>query len=528
MIKLIPANTRIKCDHCSSVSQIPVEIIPGHLPIYLTCQHCKGQMFWDRMPILPRIPPCDSERKLPLQLWSLHQSIGPHPIVAPPIEPVPENPQESASETPKENAAPFWQLALRAGNLTRELFEHVELMRAEMDKFARTVGHHFAYEWVYATRFARHWERQYLQEFLDWPFVSIPVKCDDELAKSYGRWILSPKFFNPGLGMKVHHHGGFRLELLTSYTRMMFPLETEWCSIMEVPPPLDLHVIENKILGPSLQFCWKDIPGLTEDRDSTEEWASVYMSNCKAARMWLAQHGVSPWEPKKFQLQELTDREIDREISKQPLYMDAWRLFNHYGRLATFWPSIMESRRFACLAALMLKGVTCIFVAGQQDYTAWMSMFSQYQNTYHGTMQELVFFNNDTPTMWDAVLRAKSVIIDLANDTRTDILDRFFNYHGHLMIINSDPIWDYFTTNDLIGKVFALTGAQSFEAAYWEDWPTQHMKDLDIKDTFNALAEHWQGRKLPRDVSQSNKYRKPISDQASAGLVVDAPAESGK
>lgn len=517
--KIILSGTRYLCDSCKSVCYIPLEIKPEDIPLELTCPHCATRIRWKGyLPILQKIPPSANERFLPLQNWILTNANAEEHN---PLEPAAENPQTSTtvgtqtseigtqtSET-EEDVVPFWKLATDTGSLVKQLFQQIDLMKREVEKFQSTIGAHFLGEWAASNRFAQNWYGGYLQEFLEFPFTAIPVRCDDPLAAQYGRWILAPKFFNPGIGIKLHHTGGFRLELLNSYTRMMFPLETKWCDYLGIPPPLDLSVIENKIIGPSLPFCWRDIPGLVEDRDHTEDWTSVYMTRCQEARLWLAQHGVNPWGKRTIELPELNASDLEPEITKQPPYLRAWQKFCQQGRLAVFWPSIMESRKFAHLAAMMLKGVTCIFLAGHRDQAVWNNLFDSYSARMRLSFSKLVFFDNETPAMWDAILRSKSVVIDLAHGTDPAILDQFFNYHGRLMIINSDPIMDYFTTNTLIAKVFALTGSQVFEDANWENWPSHHVQNLDIASTFNGLVENWDRSKSPAQLLSTGNRGRP-------------------
>jgi len=449
---------------------------------------------WEKyLQVLPKIAPTDREKAYPLQVWRLGQT----------EEPASDEPGiseiENIDDTKK--VIPFWQLATRAGNLVRELFNHMEIMRGEVDKFANSVAEHFAIKWHWATRFAQHWRKPHLQEFLDWPFTSVPIIADDEPAKEYGRWILAPKFFDPGIGIKLHHFGGYRLELINAYTRMEFPLETDWVEKLGVPSNLNLEVKGNKVLGPSLPFCWKDIPGLVEDSDSNEEWTSVYMHDPRATRIWLAQHGIRPWEKSRIPFSHLTDMELEREISKSPLYLSAWRKLSQNGRLAVFWPSIMESRRFACLAGMMLRGTTAVLVSTNEDKFSWQGLYSQatsYQEIR--TPYQFVYLTNHEKRVWEAVLQCKSIIIDMAGELDVSVLDYFFDYHGVLIIINSDPISDFFSTNLIIAKVFALTGWQVFEAASWEDWGTHTMKSLPIEETFDGLNAYWRTNKLATDV----------------------------
>lgn len=482
----------MRCEDCTSNARLPIQIDDSIMPCVVECPKCRHRQEWKSVPILPKLPPTAD-----LPNYRVYEGITLNEInsILLKQEQEKESKQEAREDTPKisevttpqtnSNPLPFATLADGLGTLVKDLFQQSEFMQSEIEKFKNQIGGFFKSQWKYAEQFRSQWIEMYLQEFMNFPFVGIPIDCDDQLASKYARLILTPKFFDTGLGIKAAGRGGFRLELMNQYTRMNLDFPVEIAQELEIPPSLDLRVLGNKILGGSVQFCWKDIPGTVEDHDSSESLRSICFSNPAVARLWLAKHGVRPFAPNPVLENNLNFRQVDDTIIHSPSYLPAWKLFVKTGRIGIFWEAAMAARRFAVLVGLALIGTTPVFVVGDHERAAWTGLYTNFGMEGSTVMaNKLVYFKNGDHVVWDSVLKSKSVIVDLhcshegesGKEIDVTVLEKLMSYEGRVVLIGPDPFLDFNRENDRAALVHALAPWQIYEPAEWENWSGKKLR----------------------------------------------------
>lgn len=459
-VKGYAEHTLIRCAPCGEHARLPHEVTHDQVPLILVCPSCGEGTRWRKLPILPKIQTSQTDFKY----FEVSREAAATPVIS-------QEKQEEIAELLGDDGevpiVPFWQLANDLGENIEAMIEGVNALKKEIDKFAEQLIPYFKSEYKYATVFNEHYRTKYMGEFLKNPFTVVTINCKDDLATQYSRWIISPKFYDPRLGIKVRTTGGMRLELMNQYTRMNnTDLNYKLCEELKLPPTLDLRVQENKIIGGSLPMCWKDIPGIAEDKDSNEEWRSVYIRDSYQARQWLARHGVPAWEASTFTPENLNTRRLDDELSSVPLFINAWKKFLHSGRMGIFWSNIPESRKFAANVAMMVKGITPVFVSGEKDEINWKGIYGS-GTTMH---REAVFFKNGEFPAWDTIYRTRMIIVDMHGELDSEVLTRLYGYKGKLLLISNDPFMDFQGENILASLVYGLLNTSIHDVASWEKW----------------------------------------------------------
>lgn len=462
---LYPQNFIVRCDNCGNHSRLPVTITTENVPCHIACNKCGAHKLCTKQTKFPKITP----------LPNLDQAIISYPPASDSPEELEREHLHAIESVNVDDPVSFYFYAERLGELTKQMFADLGSLNQHLKAFEVQVAEHFESLHKESSSFRFYWKPQHLFEFLKQPFLSLPILCEDELASKYAYWLVSPKFYDTSVGLPIKASGGFRLRLINQYLRMMEPLDKEFCSSLGWPETLDLEVKGRKIIGSSLPFCWKDIPGLLEDHDSTEEWVSVYMSRPLLARQWLAQHGVVPWEAKPIRAEELHVRKIDETMFTRFSFGKAWTQYMQCGRLGIFWTDSIEARRFATLVAMTSKGITPVFVEDFKQKMMWNGLYTEmFADANRGPTKntEMIFFENGSPLVWDTAKNCKLIIVDLYGDIDTEILEKLMAYEGHLLLIGYDPLMDFQTSNVQASLVHALCGfininRDDMEAAWW-------------------------------------------------------------
>jgi len=493
-------NMVLQCLHCQQYLRLPIDVSSGNFPIRLTCLECKGTL---ELPsgnvLLPKVPP----DKNPSLCWGIELNFD--KVVGAELakvagEEIKRDPYLSGLQqfaTDQEGKlddatapTPFYDDATQLGKLVAKLFTKVGRLHQSIEKFTDLMGGYFQEKWQWASRFSKQWDRAYLQEFLDMPCMALQCPCEDELAKAYSRWLFAPKFFVPFLGFHIEHNAGMQLELVNQYSRLYFPVESELAKAFGIPEPLDLKVKGNKVIGASLPYCWKEMPGLGKDVDCTEDWPSVYMKNAAQVRVWLAKHGVVPWEPRAITPESLHIREAYESIDDHPLLRKSWEVFTVNGRVGLFWKDVMLARRFAMLSGSMIKGIKAVFIPSHADKVAYDSLYTSFLNTGEGRLnvQEFIYFRNGDNVIWQSVMRAKMVIVDCTRHIDALVLEKLLEYEGKVVLICDNPLQDFAEENISAALVHALSGYGVFEPRPNNKWTAQRIEDKQIRKMLRAMT----------------------------------------
>jgi hypothetical protein len=464
-----PKNFLVRCDHCLSYSRLPEEISVNQFPLILSCPRCNNAKYLNPATRFPKIPPLPDIRDIftiSLPKADDEKSLATSEYI------------ESEVEVPC-----FYATAQELGKLTVKLFEKLGELGQGIRNFEQEVGQQFLQLHEQSQGFAQAWQPAHLESFLNFPFISVPIPCEDELAEHYAAWIISPRFYNPLFGIPIESKGGFRLRLVNQYTRMSYYFPSWFCKELDFPESLELEVRGRKILGNSLSFCWKDIPGLIQDRDFSEEMVSVYMRNPLESRQWLAQHGISPWTAQSLRPEELNIRSVEENVFDQADFTEAWTKFAQYGHMGLWWDDEIQARRFATLVAKMMKGTTPVFIEGDKQRAAWQGLYTtMYDTVSHHS--EMIFLHNADYFEWDALLKCKSIIVDLYGDLDTTTIEKLYQYEGHLLLLGRDPLMDFQTSNIHASLVHGLAGYSLYDVPEWEHW-----KGTQLSNKMPALAK---------------------------------------
>lgn len=463
-----PKGYLVRCDHCLNYSRLPEEISINQFPLLLTCPRCNAAKYLNPATRFPKIPPLPDIRDI--FTISLPKSDD-------------EKTLSSTEQSETEIEVPcFYETARELGKLTVQLFEKLGELGQGIRNFEQEIGQHFLQLHEQSLCFEQAWKPKYLEQFINFPFLTVPIACEDELATHYAAWVIAPRFYNPNFGIPVESNGGFRLRLLNQYARMSYYLPSWFCKAVSMPESLELEVKGRKIIGASLSLCWKDIPGLIPDRDFSEEMVSVYMRHPLEARQWLAQHGVNPWTAQSLRPEELNVRSVEENIFDQADFTEAWTKLAQYGHMGLWWDDELQARRFATLVAKMMKGTTSVFIEGDKQRAAWQGLYATFYDavTHHSDM---IFLHNEDVFEWENLLRCRSIIVDLYGDIDTTILEKLYQYEGHLLLLGRDPLMDFQTSNIHASLIHGLAGYSLYDLPEWENW-----KGTDLANKMPALA----------------------------------------
>lgn len=363
---------------------------------------------------------------------------------------------------------PFSVAANALGKNINTMFSQADTLMADIEKFRFQMGNYFMNVWRNSMKYQRYWREEYLTDFLDWPMLSFPVECEDVHCKRHARWVMAPRFFAPSFGIQIPMAGGFGLQLCNQYTRLAFPLEIEEATALQVASTLDLSVIGNKIIGPSLPFCWSKIPGIAEDVDATAHHPSVYIKNNEAARPWLANQGVNPWEKNPIPSENMAfDTPPELTVDNKE-FVAAWAVLKETGRIGLFHHSLQNSREAAMFLATMLRGVKCFFVNSVEDEFYYKNI----RRTLAGRFQDssvsksqYIYCHNGNDLILEQLQKAAVVVLDMNHGgIDSEIVGKLFDYRGVMIVVNTDPMMDYTTDNFLCPRIYGLAGFPVFDS----------------------------------------------------------------
>ena len=451
--QVICKQTLVNCTTCRKLSRIPSDITPGMLPVVLHCPECQAEEMWTVLPSLPRVEP-------PKEQVGYYIVSGVETIEVP-MERVPEEyDEEAAAHDARINT--FYGRAEQLSGMLRQMLELTGTLQNDISQFQRNIEDHFKDSLRISSIFGKNYDPGFLQEFIVNPFVSVPVHCTDKLAKEYTRWLISPKFFKPDLGVQLHGTGGFRLELINSYTRLTRPGTNVLWQYLGVPRNMNLEVYGRKIIGSDLRFTNNDIPGIDNDVDHCPEWPSVVIEDSLSARSWLAAHGILGWQKIPMVKDDVYNVNHDM-FASHPFMQAAWKRFRSCSRFGIFWPRMIDARKFSAYASSLIKGIKLVII-GNQDY----KVFWQDEIKYGGHVMtgSYVYAANKEEVGVDVMNKeATCVIVDVSSGVDPGRLEALYDYKGKLLVVGSDPLMDCEEENEYARLVYGLVSDISYEHA---------------------------------------------------------------
>lgn len=338
----------------------------------------------------------------------------------------------------------------------------VASLRLDLDKLAQALTDQFAAEWGLANSFLKYWNPTKVSNFCKQPFCCLPVACGDKFITARTRLFFSPDFYAPSVGFPLQGFGGYSAQLITPYTLVNFPLETHLQNFMDVLPPPDIRVVDDRVVGKDLFQCWRDIPGVVPDREHHDDAPLMRIKDSLLARRWLARLGIPPWN-----VGELTTHHAYPALwgyykgtageGVKPKETAIFKQFVEHGRLAMFFANPLEAWSIATTIGSYLYGSKLILIPSLEDKRALRDVQTSARE-----------IRTNTPFQWKEVKRVEDMpdeqtlkgvdfmIVQYDERFPTEALNQLYNYSGRLIIIAQDPLMDTLAENWEASLFFGL------------------------------------------------------------------------
>lgn len=432
----------LECSFCRKIGPLKEDLsMEENETVQIKCSYCQRISTIGDRP-LPKLPP-DAKRETSFNSIELaaEQEVSKRRSEI-------ENELQDAGGEPVQQS--FMQRTEKlADNLATGL-QMIEDMKYSLDELARSMVIEFEETWSQHD-LIRKWDMGFLNEFVERPFMQFPVETDDPAIKDYCCYIIAPKFFEPRFGIPLPCTGGFRLELMTPYTRFSGFNVSQWLAdYLELPSPLELEVYGNKIIGKSLHKCWASIPGVEVDEDHTDDHPSVRIKDQILARQWLARNGVTPWQPKLLSTgKNFAKGGLLREGKATPWQRRHWRRIRRNGRVLLSWYKIENALAMSLKASTMIHGFK-LFISDEDGIELWKK--AGIDNRDKGCMWHT--YEQVDPGSFDQV-----PIIFLyysQGNIPMDYIEQLYHYKGSLLIVTDDPVSDVLCENDEAATLSSL------------------------------------------------------------------------
>ncbi len=110
-----------------------------------------------------------------------------------------------------------------------------------------------------------------MAEFFEAPFMVMPFVFHDDRLKRFARIIAAPRFYQRIHGIPIGNGGGFSMQLICPYSDLADPSPDFLRKMLDIPDRPQLEMLNRKLIGDHLPYCWKDIPGIEEDVDHSKD-----------------------------------------------------------------------------------------------------------------------------------------------------------------------------------------------------------------------------------------------------------------
>jgi hypothetical protein len=490
-LTMLRAGTALKCHNCPVVYKLPLDVVTGMLPLTLQCPTCLRKQTWvGAFPSpLPKIMPNEA---YPACLVTANES----------MEELPELPEVGTTNPPDadeldEEAAPefserqttFQKRADQIELMVQRLLQTTEELQADIEGFAQGMATHFGEEHRITKAFKDNYHPEFFQEFLLNPYTTLVIPTENEVAMGYSRLLLSPKFYNAKLGFRYRSIGGFRMELVNAFSRLIFGVNDVLLEYLALPRNLRLEVHGRKLIGMDLAAMYESIPGLEGDLDHCSEWPSVIIANDSLCRPWLAEHGVPAWQKVPLQRDEYF-RDVQGNLAKENFTAAAWETFLNTGRLLLAWSSNHLSREFAVMATQLVKGMKFVVVGSTNDVDEWKLYIPTRGSAAVMGGDSFAFLHHASPPYMDVLnVNCKCLIIDLTTNVSVERLMELYGYKGKLIVLINDAVMDSLGSCEVSRLVYGLVAAIDYRMIDNSDeWKHTHMQRYrEIASILGAL-----------------------------------------
>jgi hypothetical protein len=332
----------------------------------------------------------------------------------------------------------------------------VEKLKLSLDAISRKFVEQFQESFSIANNTA-DWDWSYVLPFIKQPFLALPMHCDDADQRYYTRLVMAPFFYRGLVGFPVHTIGGFHAQIVNSYSRLFFPLERWMAQVLEAPANLQLEVVGNRIIGPSLLHCWKDIPGTVTDDFHKPDEPSIVIREQAEARGWLVKHAVPGWQAVPIPDSLIAGGAL-RLLEQEERFRQPWKRFAASSRMVAACDAKNFGRAFAAAASIVVKGATLVICPDDAAMQEWNEALRI--NQFAGAAPFAIHTWEDFRHV-DSINVVPTLIVEWGPDMPDEFLAQLHLYTGKMIVLIGDPLVDAMDDNVLAPLLYALG------ASYW-------------------------------------------------------------
>lgn len=291
-------------------------------------------------------------------------------------------------------------------------------------------------------------------EFFEQPFLIIPLTFAETRLRSSAKLIASPRFYRRVHGIPIGNGGGYMVQLVCPYSYLDEPPPDFLRKILGIQDPPHLEMLERKIVGKHLAYCWKDIPGTEKDVDHSDNNPSIRLSgDGSEARQYLVQYGIQPWH-------NLLDRhdlfyQTRLEWVKKNFtdLHECLKRLAYHGRVL-FAHRKREKRLRMVGAAIQSFEPQTILIHGTGEKVSWTDL-----GIISGTQvnkSPVVMMDYQEFIRGDYYEQVEMIIAEADQPYSQELLPYLYRFHGRLLLITGDPLFDTLEANQYAPIVYGL------------------------------------------------------------------------
>lgn len=291
-------------------------------------------------------------------------------------------------------------------------------------------------------------------EFFEQPFLIIPLTFVDDHLRRFSKLIASPRFYRRIHGIPIGNGGGFMVQLVCPYSFLDEPPPDFLRKLLGIPETPSLEMLERKIVGKHLAYCWKDIPGTEPDVDHSNNNPSIRIAgDGSLARQYLVQYGIQPWR-------DLLDRhdlfyQTRLEWVKKNFtdLHECLRRLAYHGRVM-FVHRKREKRLRMMGAAIQSFEPQTILIHGTGERISWPDL-----GVISGTQinkSPVVMMDYQEFIRGDYYEQAEMIIAEADQPYSEELLPYLYRFNGRLLLLSGDPLFDTLEGNEYAKVVYGL------------------------------------------------------------------------
>lgn len=466
MSVIIYHGQRMECGKCEHSFEFLQNVKHEELPVVMICPACDWRYKLDedtvkqfRLPQHDRRVPADGSWKLDFTGESV--SHDRHQQLKEEVAKLPEVlKHQSAHDALAEIGGMQLTMLRMVHNLINKLEAVAENFTAEIETQLGLL-----------TNMQEAIEPRLVFDFLQTPFMLLPLAVQDEPASLYGRWLLAPKFYQKLHGIPVGNASGFSVQLICPYSMIGNKIPLWLQTYADLPPVVELEPLQTRIVGPSLPHVWRTIPGIEPAIDHTEDSPAVNMTGTTMeSRAWLVRHGCPGWRRMREDSGFMPVRK-DLAAEKKPAWSYAFSRLDVKGRMLFAAPDRDDRMLFGIL------GLQCF-----NAKTAFICDRSEFDLNRKRSMGNIEWLDCDLVKHYHRLNEYKVLAVEADAPYFPSLYGELCRYQGRLIVLTGDPFFDFFTTNTWASAVYSLVNDTFYYAP-------QFTKPYAWRQSYKELGE---------------------------------------